>query len=105
MNIELKNFTNYVKSFYNLKDGVYKLFTDEQIEKGCKHYYIKSTKGETQLKWGKGDSLDRENVRHYLETGVLDGMGKSWIQSAIGKQDVVTSSGVWRCKSYVVSVR
>lgn len=56
-----KQFFDYCKSFYSLRNGIYPIATDKEIERAIKKRMLdKSIPFE-------GDSVDREKVREILE--------------------------------------
>ena len=63
--VELKEFRDYVHSFYG-KDGIYDLGCSiPEIETAIMKYVAKCLSGSRE--WGDGDSVDRERVRVILE--------------------------------------
>ena len=63
--VELKEFRDYVHSFYG-KDGIYDLGCSiPEIETAIMKYVANCLSGARE--WGYGDSVDRERVRVILE--------------------------------------
>ena len=68
---ELKDFIDYVYSFYNVVDGVYPVYgcTKIKIQVATGEYFDRILKGDLEYvhyEWGNGDSLDRERVRDIM---------------------------------------
>lgn len=59
---EIEDFYNYVWDFYNLKTGVYKIATTEEIQQATNEYL--ESKPLSQIHF---DSFDREQVRKIIE--------------------------------------
>lgn len=59
---EIKEFYEYVNSFYNMTDGIYPIATTERIIEACNQYL--ESKLLSQIEF---DSFDRESVRTILE--------------------------------------
>lgn len=63
--VELKDFRDYVHSFYG-KNGIYDLGCGiPDIEAAIVKYAVKCM--DVPQHWGGGDSVDRERVRYILE--------------------------------------
>ena len=60
--LEIKNFYEYVWSFYNLESGIYPIATDERIQEAVNQYLESKPLGEIYF-----DSFDRESVRKIIE--------------------------------------
>ena len=64
--IDLKEFVDYVWSFYNTKDGLYPIegITKEMIHEASWLYLqMCCYPSMPEYSWGDGDTLDREHVR------------------------------------------
>jgi len=59
---EIKQFYLYVWDFYNLKNGIYPIATDEQIQESVNKYLESKPLNEIEF-----DSLDREAVRKIIQ--------------------------------------
>lgn len=62
----IKYFRNYVNDFYNLVGGVYPIATTEEINTAIDTYLTILSGEQSEMKWGHGDSMDRERVRHII---------------------------------------
>ena len=64
---ELKDFVDYVYSFYNVVDGLYPVVgcTKNKIQLATVEYFHKC-ENYPRLEWGEGDSVDRERVRDIM---------------------------------------
>jgi hypothetical protein len=58
----INEFIDYVDSFYNIKNGIYPLFTRNEIKNGVMVYLTKMSFEDIGF-----DSLDRERVRQLLD--------------------------------------
>ena len=64
---ELKDFIDYVYSFYNVVDGLYPVYgcTKNKI-RFATYEYLGQCAADNHYEWGNGDSLDRERVRDIM---------------------------------------
>ena len=68
---DLKEFIDYVWSFYNTKDGLYPIegITKEMILEASWLYLQTCAYPSQPESWGDGDTVDREHVRDIILNG------------------------------------